>query len=529
MAVYGIDLGTTYSCVARIDEVGRPTVLRSIEGTDTTPSVVYFESADSVVVGQSAKDATVLDPEHVVQLIKRDMGDVVPREFHGRPYTPEEISARILRKLADDAEVSGGAPVKDVVITVPAYFGLAERDATRKAGEIAGLNVLDVVAEPIAAALDYGALEGLDEAGGGDRAVLVYDLGGGTFDTTVLTLRGRELTVLCTDGAKELGGTDFDDRIVLHLVERFRERFPDADDPLADPQSETQLRKDAEDAKKTLSFRERYTVRVMHQGLVEPVELTRELVQDLTRDLLDRTVDITQRTVELAAERGVSAFDAVLLVGGATKMPAVAQALRDRFGFDPRLHNPDLAVARGAALYALDRAAFILAGAADGTLTEGELPDLDGTGLGHRPYDITTVASRGYGIKLTHFDTREDYVTHLVHANDVLPASVTDTFHTLDAGQRRVLLEVMEQAGSVESDDVVHNTVVAQGTLKIPPNKPARWPIQCEFTLSASGLLSVVGTEHETGEQVEISVQIGGMTEEAVGLARQALGDQRLS
>jgi molecular chaperone DnaK (HSP70) len=259
MAVYGIDLGTTYSCVARIDDVGRPTVLRNLEGTDTTPSVVYFESADSVVVGQSAKDAAVLDPERVVQLIKRDMGDVVPREFHGRSYTPEEISARILRKLVDDAKAAGGDEARDVVISVPAYFGLAERDATRKAGEIAGLRVLDVVAEPIAAALDYGALDGDDEERQ-DRAVLVYDLGGGTFDTTVLTLRGRELTVLCTDGAKELGGSDFDDRVVMHLAERFRESHPDADDPLSDPQSETQLRKDAEEAKKALSFRERYTV-----------------------------------------------------------------------------------------------------------------------------------------------------------------------------------------------------------------------------------------------------------------------------
>lgn len=526
MAVYGIDLGTTYSCVARIDDVGRPTVLRNIEGADTTPSVVYFESADSVVVGQSAKDATVLDPDHVVQLVKRDMGDVVPREFHGRTYTPEEISARILRKLVEDAKATGGEEARDVVISVPAYFGLAERDATRKAGEIAGLRVLDVVAEPIAAALDYGALEGNEgDEERGDRAVLVYDLGGGTFDTTVLTLRGRELTVLCTDGAKELGGSDFDDRIVVHLVERFRERFPDADDPLSDPQSETQLRKDAEEAKKALSFRERYTVRVMHQGRVEAVELTRGLVEELTRDLLDRTVDITRRTVELAAERGVSSFDDVLLVGGATKMPAVAAALRTQFGFEPRLHNPDLAVARGAAFYALDRAAYLLS---SGGLADGRAPDVPETGLAHRPYEISTVASRGYGIKVTDIDTGRDYVTHLVHANDVLPASVTDDFCTLRDGQRQVRIQVMEQAGAVESEEPEHNTVVAQGTLKIPAGKPARWPFQCVFTLDASGLLAVVATEQESGEQIEISVQIGGLSQEAVDEARVTMSRQRI-
>lgn len=524
MAVYGIDLGTTYSCVARIDEVGRPTVLRNLEGSDTTPSVVYFESADSVVVGQSAKDATVLDPDHVVQLVKRDMGDVVPREFHGRAYTPEEISARILRKLVDDARVTAGDEVRDVVITVPAYFGLAERDATRKAGEIAGLRVLDVVAEPIAAALDYGALEGAGEERG-ERTVLVYDLGGGTFDTTVLRLEGRELAVLCTDGAKELGGSDFDDRIVLHLVERFRERFPDAGDPLADPQSETQLRKDAEEAKKALSFRERYTVRVMHQGLVEPVELTRPLVEELTRDLVDRTVDITRRTLALAAERGVSRFDEVLLVGGATKMPAVADALRAQFGFEPRLHNPDLAVARGAALYALDRAAYVVA---EGDLPAGEAPDVPETGLTHRPYRISTVASRGYGIRVTDPETDRTYVTHLVHANDKLPASVTDDFYTLRDGQRQVRIQVMEQAGAVESEELEHNTAVAEGTLRIPPDKPARWPFQCVFTLDASGLLTVVATERETGERIEISVQIGGLSQEAVDEARIAMSRQRI-
>jgi molecular chaperone DnaK (HSP70) len=522
--VYGIDLGTTYSCVARIDEVGRPTVLRNLEGADTTPSVVYFESADSIVVGQSAKDATVLDPEHVVQLIKRDMGDAVPREFHGRGYTPEEISARILRKLADDARVSGGAEVRDVVITVPAYFGLAERDATRKAGEIAGLRVLDVVAEPVAAALDYGTLDGEREHG--DRAILVYDLGGGTFDTSVLTLRGRELTVLSTDGAKELGGSDFDDRIVMHLVERFLERFPDADNPLSDPQSETQLRKDAEAAKKALSFRERYTVRVMHQGMVEPVELTREKLQELTGDLLDRTIDITRRTLELAAERGVTRFDDVLLVGGATKMPAVAAALKTQFGFEPRLHNPDLAVARGAAIYALDRAAYIVS---KGELPADQLPDVPETGLSHHGYEITTVASRGYGIKLTHIGTGRDYVTHLVHDNDVLPASVTDEFITIRDNQRSVLIEVMEQAGAVESDEVEHNTVVATGALKIPPDKPARWPFQCVFTLDSSGLLSVLATEKETGEQIEITVQIGGLSQQDVDDARIALSGQRFS
>ncbi|MFB7470494.1 Hsp70 family protein [Kitasatospora sp. NPDC056184] len=524
MAVYGIDLGTTYSCVACVDDVGRPTVLRNLEGSDTTPSVVYFESADSTVVGQSAKDAAVLDPERVVRLIKRDMGESVLREFHGRAFTPEEVSARILRKLADDARVSGGAEVRDVVITVPAYFGLAERDATRKAGEIAGLRVLDVVAEPIAAALDYGVLDTDAER---DRSVLVFDLGGGTFDTTVLTLRGTDLKVLCTDGAKELGGTDFDDRIVMHLVEAFRARFPEVDDPLADQHSETQLRRDAEDAKRALSFRERYTVRVMHQGRVAEVELTRELVEELTRDLLDRTVEITRRTLALARERGVERFDEVLLVGGSTKMPAVAQRLREEFGFEPRLHNPDLTVARGAALYALDRALSIVK---SGDLPASEAPDVPDTGrITRQAYQVATVAARGYGIRVLDVETDREYVSHLVHANDGLPAAVTQDFYTVREGQRRVRIQVMEQAGAVESDQLDHNTVVAEGDLDIPPGKPARWPFACEFSLGTSGLLEVVATERETGRRLELSVQIGGMTAAAVDEARVALGREQIT
>ncbi|MER7755753.1 Hsp70 family protein [Kitasatospora sp. NPDC097643] len=526
MAVYGIDLGTTYSCIACIDDVGRPTVLRNLEGTDTTPSVVYFEGPDSTVVGQSAKDAAVVDPEHVVSLIKRDMGsEGVVRSFHGREFTPEEISARILRKLGSDAQVSGGHEVLDVVITVPAYFGLAEREATRRAGQIAGLRVLDVVAEPIAAALDYGALDPAD----GERAVLVYDLGGGTFDTTVLTLDGNRLTVVCTDGSKELGGADWDDRIVLHLVDEFLRAHPDAGSPLSDAQSETQLRKDAEAAKQALSFRESYTVRVMHQGLVHSVELTRAVFEELTADLLDRTIELTRRTVELARSRGVVRFDDALLVGGSAKMPAVARRLAEEFGFEARLHNPDLAVARGAALYALDRARFIVESGAELDGPPPEVPDL-GPISQRPPLEIATVASRGYGILVHDPETEVSSIYHLVHANDSLPASRTEDFYTIRPNQTGVHVQVHEQAGAVESAELAHNVSVAEGNLTIPPGKPANWPIQVTYTLSVSGLLSVVAIERETGEELHISVQITtGMTDQQVDDARAHLSRVRIS
>src|SRR5262245_56142511 len=247
MAVYGIDLGTTHSCIARIGDVGRPTVLRNMEGTDTTPSVVFFESAENVVVGAPAKDTAVLSPGLVVSLIKREMGHEVTHTMHDRVYSPEEISAFILRKLVADAAATEGEEAHDVVITVPAYFGAAERDATRKAGHLAGLHVVDIISEPVAAAITYGVLNP-DQ----DRTILVYDLGGGTFDTTVITLRDGDISVVCTDGDHELGGADWDARLVEHLAERFSEEHPDVGDPLEDRHTEQQLRHDAEEAKKAL-------------------------------------------------------------------------------------------------------------------------------------------------------------------------------------------------------------------------------------------------------------------------------------
>ncbi|WP_214416333.1 Hsp70 family protein [Sphaerisporangium fuscum] len=526
MAVHGIDLGTTYSCIAYVDDVGRPTVLRNLEGTDTTPSVVFFESPDNVVVGAAAKDSAVLEPDLVVSRIKRDMGQDVPRVRHDRAYTPEEISAFILRKLADDARTATGEDVEDVVITVPAYFGAAERDATRKAGHIAGLNVIDIISEPIAAAITYGVLNP-DQ----DHTILVYDLGGGTFDTTVITLKGGDIEVVCTDGDHELGGADWDDRLVEHLAERFRAEHPDAGDPLLDKQSEQQLRRDAEDLKKTLSTRTQHAVRVVHEGRVATVELTRDALADLTRDLLDRTIEITRRTIETAALKGVQRYDHLVLVGGSTKMPAVAEALQKEFELVPRMQDPDLAVAKGAALYAFEETyrRLLRSGererAEDMAARAGLSADQQEQIAGRT---IRTVASRAFGIVVTDKETRRRGVEHLVHANDPLPASVTQDFYTVDTGQTGVNVEVMEQAGSAESDEPEDNALIAEGVLKIPPGKPAGWPIEVTFALDASGLLQVTARERETGEELELRIQIGGMSEEEVAESRAALSRVRV-
>ncbi|MEV4090801.1 Hsp70 family protein [Streptosporangium saharense] len=526
MTAYGIDLGTTYSCIARVDETGRPTVLRSLEGTDTVPSVVFFESADNVVVGAAAKDGSVLEPGLAVSLIKREMAHGTPHRRHGRTYTPEEISAFILRKLAEDARVATGETVRDVVITVPAYFGAAERDATRKAGEIAGLTVVDVVSEPVAAAITYGLLNPEH-----DRTILVYDLGGGTFDTTVITLRGGNIEVVCTDGHHELGGTDWDERLMEHLVEEFTLEHPDVGNPLDDQQTEQQLRVDAEALKRTLSSRNRHVVRVAHEGRATRVEFTRETLDELTRDLLDRTVEITRRTMKTAAAKGVRDYDQFVLVGGSTKMPAVAEALRRAFGVPVLIQDPDLAVAKGAALYAFEETYRRLLRSGDHAGAEAVASQAGLTTVQRervKDRTISTVASRAFGIVLTGEPGETLRVLHLVHANDPLPASVTEEFYTVVPDQTVVDVEIVEQAGSAESPRLDDNARIAGGQLPIPPGKPKGWPIEVTFDLDSSGLLHVTARERETGEHLDLRVQIGGMSEEEVAVSRTELSRVRI-
>ncbi|MEV0165869.1 Hsp70 family protein [Nonomuraea fuscirosea] len=526
MAVYGIDLGTTYSCIASIDRVNRAEVHRSGEGADTTPSVVFFETPDNVVVGQHAKDSAVIKPDLVISRIKRDIGQEVVRTLHGKPYTPEEISALILRKLAEDAQVATGETVSDVVITVPAYFGAAERDATRKAGRIARLNVIDIVSEPVAAAITYGVLNPQE-----DCHILVYDLGGGTFDTTVMALRGGDIEVVCTDGDHELGGADWDDQLVEHLAERFRREHADVGDPLDKGETEQDLRKIAEDLKKTLSAKVKHTVRVMHEGRATTVEMTREEFESITRNLLERTLEITRRTMETARAKGVATFDHLVLVGGLSKMPAVAETLQKELGLTPQLQDPDLAVAKGAALYAFEETYRRLLSSGERDKAEAMALESGLSGTQRRQIEgrtIKTVASRAFGIITTRGSTRESYVAHLVHANDSLPASVTEGFQTLDDNQVSVAIRVMEQAGSVESEVVENNNQIGEGELRIPPGKPKGFPIEVTFALDASGLLHVTARENEQGGQLDLDIQIGGMSEEEVASSQTALSRIRV-
>lgn len=524
MATYGIDLGTTNSCVATVDDTGRAVILQNANGEDTTPSVVYFESADNVVVGRQAKDSAVLTPQLVVELVKRQMGQDVHYSFHGQDHTPESVSALILRELARAAQEKTGEDVHDVVITVPAYFGVLEREATRKAGEIAGLNVLDVLAEPVAAALAYQALGKAE----GARHLFVYDLGGGTFDTTVIRIDGDDVKVICTDGNHQLGGADWDNKIIDFLLRGFTSEYPGLD-PRSDEEFMQDLANSAEQLKKSLSatMSRKHTVRFAGQAV--QLELTREQFEELTSELLERTMEITERTLATARDKGIDHFDDVLLVGGMTIMPVISRTLRERFGLDGRLQDPHLAVAKGAALFALIRK---VKGSLpeDGTAAQLDTAVRDLADQLNMPAEeveairrkrVATVVPRAFGIKCVDTDDplwktdrarARRYISHLLTANTPLPADTEPTtFYTVEDNQRTVLLEVWEQAGSIASEEKEDNTHIGEGILRDLPPKPGGTPFDVVFHMTETGLLKVHGYEKESGSEVRFEIQIGGL------------------
>jgi molecular chaperone DnaK len=540
--VLGIDLGTTHSCVAYLDETGKPAIARSAIWEETTPSAVFFESPGNVVVGRAARNEALVAPELVAQLVKREMGTGAEYHFHGERHTPETVSALILRELVRSAEEQVGRKFTDAVITVPAYFGIGEREATRRAGQLAGLKVLDVLAEPVAAAMHYTSLA--DTTTSGTRHILVYDLGGGTFDTTVIRLEGDNVTVVCTDGDARLGGADWDQAIADYLLDCVKDKHQGMH-PEQDPQFMQDLLVSAEQLKRGLSAAQTRWHIMRFSGSVTQVELTRSKVEDLTGDLLQRTVDVTERAIEAARRKGVTTFDEVLLVGGMSRFPAVARVLKERFGFDARQHEPDLAVAKGAALFAVLRS--VRRDGADSThsaaaakavadqlhLTAPQVERLAAT-------RVATVVPRAFGVK--GIDGRDplavsdpvnarNIVVHLLPANTTLPADTGPyTFHTVIDNQRMVGIEVWEQAGPVESEDLGANRRIGDGLLKnLPPRLPARTPFEVTFFMTETGLLTVHATELRSGAEIRFDLRIGDIDQAGMEKARKAVARYQVS
>jgi molecular chaperone DnaK len=477
----GIDLGTTYSCIARLDERGHPHTVVNAEGDRITPSVVLFDGQD-VIVGKEAMKAMVSEADHVAECVKRDMGHrVFHKVFEGKQYPPEVLQAWILNKMRLDAVQQIG-PLEKVVVTVPAYFDEVRRKATQDSGYMAGFEVLDIINEPTAAAVAFGYQQGfLDKHGSTDRPrrVMVYDLGGGTFDVSIMEIRGHDYVTLATVGDVQLGGYDWDQRLVDLVAESFIRQH--RVDPREDPTTAGRLWRECEDAKRTLSGRSKSSVPCDYRGVSARIEISRQQFEDATQDLLDRTRFTMTQTMKAAGLEGWNAMDRILLTGGSTRMPMVRNMIKLVTGKDPDTSvAADEAVAHGAAL----RAGLILA------KSQGKAPS----------FRIRNVNSHSLGVVGVDPQTGRKRNGILISRNTPIPAKVKRIFRTQKANQKSILVQIVE-GESASPDDC---TQIGRCTIRnLPPNLPEQSPVDVVFQYEPNGRLKVRVTVAESESKVE--------------------------
>lgn len=474
----GIDLGTTFSAVARLDDLGRPQTLINAEGDKITPSVVFFEGTN-VVVGKEAVKAIATDANEVAECAKRDLG---LRMFHkklgGRQYPPESLQAFILNKLRVDAEKQIGAFSK-VVITVPAYFDETRRKATQDAGYMAGFEVMDIINEPTAAAVAFGFQQGYMRTDGGSQPknILVYDLGGGTFDVTVMEINGTDFNALATDGDVQLGGRDWDQRLVDYVAEDFIRRF--SVDPREEPNAHGRLWRECEDAKRTLSARLKTQIGCDYKGHAVRLDITREQFQEMTRDLLDRTAFTTRQTLQAAGLKWAD-IDRVLLVGGSTRMPGVVEMMRELSGKEPDCSvSPDEAVAHGAALHA----GLLLA------KFNGQSPT----------FKVRNVNSHSLGVVATDAKTNRPRNAIVIPRNTPLPVTAKRVFKTQKANQKSILVQIVEGESMTPEDC---SQLGKCSVRHLPADLPAQTPIEVCFRYEENGRLTVTVTVAGTDKKL---------------------------
>ncbi|MDR1901701.1 MAG: Hsp70 family protein [Treponema sp.] len=531
--VFGIDLGTTYSCIAYVDETGRATVIDNSEGTNTTPSVVNFASPTNVVVGQVAKDSKVMEPQQTVDFVKRLMGKSdFAVSYNGRDISPQEVSSYILRKLTEDAAKLINEEVKDVVITCPAYFGAAERDATKKAGDIAGLNVLEVISEPVAASIYYGYTKEQNK-----KNILVYDLGGGTFDVTVMAISSDVIEVICCEGDHELGGKDWDETVMRYIIGEFNSKTGYNGD--IDESTQADLRLKVENAKIQLSGREETPITLDAAGLRERIPLSRVTFDELSAALLSKTIDLTDKAIEIARTKGVE-IDEIILVGGSTKMPQVPKILKEKYGREPKILEPNVAVAKGAALYAVDvyinKQKSIFTWEQNTKNTGGDAPPppvenvnafketLAGAVRTQKTRKIIVTTTKSYALEVL-VGNKDEKCNNLIIKNTRIDGddiSVTGHFGTQEADQETVELVVYESDDMNEYYDIDHDLIIGTAVLPLPANLPAGSPIDVTFTLNKEGMLKVHGKDLTGNREITAEMRAKGiMTTEEVEEAKK--------
>lgn len=511
--VIGIDLGTTYSAAAYVDEHGDAKIIPNSDNERITPSVIFFESKDNIIVGQNAKDEAELSPQNVVSFVKREMGkkkgevrieeispgiysDPNPFSFFGTTYAPETISSLILKKLKNDAEKHfNGQSVTDAVITVPAYFNESEKKATQDAGTQAGLNVLQVINEPTAAAIAYG----LDQSKT-DEKVFVFDLGGGTFDVTILDLIGdgdsRTINVIDSDGDHKLGGKDWDDAIISHACQAYEMEY--SQNPREDLEGFADLRIRAEKLKKQLSEKTSGRFNMNCHGEKVRIELDQDQFKDLTEDLmmkLETTCELLLNNNNLTWQD----IDTVLLVGGSTRMPMVKAMLKSISGKEIRddLVQPDECVALGAAM----RGVMIKAGQSGSELSQ-QVKDK----YGNNSITVNDILTKSIGTKAyTIIDdgSRALRVTKIFNRQMPLPNSKSERFSTVAEGQNAVDVDVLEG----ESDIPENCQLLVSKPLRFNRPMPAGSPIEITFSMDHSGLLNIKAKDLTDGVSIAFEIE----------------------
>ena len=470
--IIGIDLGTTNSCVA-VMEGGEPVVITNSEGARTTPSVVSFQANGERLVGQIAKRQAITNPEHTIISIKREMGTDHKTKIDDKTYSPQEISAMILQKIKADAEAYLGETVSQAVITVPAYFNDAERQATKDAGRIAGLEVLRIINEPTAASLAYG----LDKTDHSEK-IFVYDLGGGTFDVSILELGDGVFEVLSTNGDTHLGGDDFDQKIIDYIANDFKSQY--GIDLRNDKSAVQRLKEAAEKAKIELSSSMQTNINLpfITADATGPkhidMNLTRAKFNELTHDLVQRSIEPMKKALSDAG-LSIGQIDKVILVGGSTRIPAVQEAVKNFTGKEPSKGvNPDECVAMGAAIQA-------------GVLT-GEVKDV-------LLLDVTPLT---LGI-----ETLGGVATPLIERNTTIPAKKSQVFSTAADGQTSVEIHVVQGERQMASDNKTLGRFTLSGIAPAPRGIPQ---IEVTFDIDANGIVKVSAMDKGTGKEANITI-----------------------